>query len=73
MKSTLTRTLNTLLHGTLRGLLRAWVLVVPLVLDGALVGVFDIDSPVPGRFDVEDQEGLETIATLFVRSVGMNA
>ena len=48
-------------------------LVVPLVLDGALVGVFDIDSPVPGRFDVEDQEGLETIATLFVRSLGMNA
>ena len=48
-------------------------LVVPLVLDGALVGVFDIDSPVPGRFDVEDQKGLETIATLFVRSLGMNA
>lgn len=47
-------------------------LVVPLVLDGALIGVFDIDSPVPGRFDVEDQEGLETIATLFVRSLRMN-
>ncbi len=48
-------------------------LVVPLVLDGALIGVFDIDSPVPGRFDVEDQEGLETIATLFMRSLRMNA
>ena len=47
-------------------------LVVPLVLDGALIGVFDIDSPVPGRFDVEDQEGLEAIATLFVRSLRMN-
>jgi L-methionine (R)-S-oxide reductase len=44
--------------------------VVPLVLDGALVGVFDIDSPVPGRFDVEDQVGLETIAALFLRSLG---
>lgn len=48
-------------------------LVVPLVLDGALVGVFDLDSPVPGRFDVEDQEGLETIATLFMRSLRTNA
>src|SRR6476620_10796174 len=37
-------------------------LVVPLVLDGNLVGVFDLDSPLPGRFDVEDQRGLETIA-----------
>ncbi len=44
-------------------------LVVPLVLDGALVGVFDLDSPVPDRFGVEDQAGLETIAALFVRSL----
>lgn len=44
-------------------------LVVPLLLDDALIGVFDIDSPVPGRFDVDDQTGLETIAALFVRSL----
>ena len=43
-------------------------LVVPLVRDGALVGVFDLDSPVPARFDVHDQQGLETIARLFVES-----
>lgn len=48
-------------------------LVVPLVLDDALVGVFDLDSPVPGRFGVEDQEGLETIAALFVRSLRTNS
>lgn len=48
-------------------------LVVPLVLDDALVGVFDLDSPVPGRFDVEDQVGLESIAALFVRSLRTNA
>lgn len=48
-------------------------LVVPLVLDDALVGVFDLDSPVPGRFDVEDQVGLESIAALFVRSLRRNA
>lgn len=44
-------------------------LVVPLVLGGALIGVFDLDSPVPGRFDVEDQVGLENIAALFVSSL----
>ena len=44
-------------------------LVVPLVHEGALLGVFDLDSPVPERFDVEDQAGLETIAALFVRSL----
>lgn len=44
-------------------------LVVPLVLDGTLIGVFDIDSPVPGRFDVDDQIGLEAIAALFLRSL----
>jgi len=32
--------------------------------------VFDIDSPVPARFGVDDQEGLETIARLFVESLG---
>ncbi len=32
MKSSVARTLNTILHGAVRGLLRAWVLVLPLVL-----------------------------------------
>ena len=44
-------------------------LVVPLVHDGALVGVLDLDSPVPDRFDVDDQAGIEAIAALFVRSL----
>ena len=48
-------------------------LVLPLLLDDALIGVLDLDSPVPGRFDVEDQVGLETIAALFVRSLRRNA
>ena len=48
-------------------------LVVPLVLDDVLIGVFDLDSPVPGRFAVEDQAGLESIAALFVRSLRTNA
>ena len=46
-------------------------LVVPLVLDGELIGVFDLDSPVRGRFGVEDQAGLEAIARAFVESIEM--
>lgn len=44
-------------------------LVVPLVKDGALVGVLDLDSPDPGRFDVEDQRGIETIAAIYVEAL----
>ena len=45
-------------------------LVVPLVgADGALLGVFDLDSPLPARFDVEDQQGLEAIARAYVESL----
>ena len=32
-------------------------LVVPIVTAGRLMGVLDLDSPVPGRFDHEDTEG----------------
>ncbi|MQP77615.1 GAF domain-containing protein [Stenotrophomonas sp. MYb238] len=44
-------------------------LVVPLVHDGALVGVFDLDSPVTSRFDADDQAGLEAIAQAFVEAL----
>lgn len=45
-------------------------LVVPLVsADGALLGVFDLDSPEPDRFDEADQRGLEAIARAFVDSL----
>lgn len=47
-------------------------LVIPLVRDGVLIGVFDLDSPVPGRFDVEDQVGLERIAALYLDSIALN-
>jgi GAF domain-containing protein len=39
-------------------------LVVPIVVDGALVGVLDLDSPVAGRFDAEDQAGCEALMAL---------
>ena len=41
-------------------------LVVPLVKDGALVGVLDLDSPLLARFDADDQAGVEAIAAVFV-------
>lgn len=39
-------------------------LVVPLVHDGALIGVLDLDSPSPARFDAEDVAGCEALARL---------
>ena len=44
-------------------------LVVPLVLGDALIGVLDLDSPEPARFDVEDQTGLEAIALAYLESL----
>ncbi|TDK23230.1 GAF domain-containing protein [Luteimonas aestuarii] len=44
-------------------------LVVPLVRDGELVGVLDLDSPELARFDVEDQRGIETIAAIYVEAL----
>ena len=44
-------------------------LVVPLVKDGTLVGVFDLDSPEPARFDVEDQRGLEAVARIYLEAL----
>lgn len=32
-------------------------LVVPILSQGALIGVLDLDSPTPGRFDDEDAQG----------------
>jgi GAF domain-containing protein len=40
-------------------------LVVPLVRNGELIGVLDIDSPLLDRFDAEDQAAFERIAELF--------
>ena len=45
-------------------------IVVPLVSDDdVLVGVLDLDSPVPGRFDQADARGLEAIARRYVSSL----
>ena len=44
-------------------------LVVPLVRDGELIGVFDLDSPEPARFDVDDQRGLEAVARIYLEAL----
>ncbi len=45
-------------------------IVIPLVKDDALIGVLDIDSPVPARFDTDDQQGLEAIARAWLATLG---
>jgi len=39
-------------------------LVVPLVVDGRVIGVLDLDSPTPGRFDADDAAGAERLCAL---------
>lgn len=41
-------------------------LVVPLWRGTDIFGVLDLDSPLPGRFDAADQEGIERLAALYV-------
>lgn len=44
--------------------------VVPIVLnEGRLLGVLDLDSPRPGRFDDEDARGLERLVAVFVAAI----
>jgi GAF domain-containing protein len=39
-------------------------LVVPILHNGRVLAVLDLDSPTPARFDEEDRAGLERIAAL---------
>ena len=41
-------------------------LVVPLVENGSVCGVLDLDSPLPLRFDDIDRQGCERLAELFL-------
>jgi L-methionine (R)-S-oxide reductase len=45
-------------------------IVIPLLRQGELLGVLDLDSPRPRRFDAIDQRGLEALARIFVESLG---
>jgi GAF domain-containing protein len=43
-------------------------IVLPLVQDARLLGVLDLDSPKPSRFDHEDRDGLQAAANLLLSS-----
>ncbi len=43
-------------------------LVVPLLRDGRVFGVIDLDSPVTGRFDPDDQAGIEALAAIYANA-----
>ncbi len=43
-------------------------LVVPLIRDGRVLGVLDLDSPSPNRFDEEDREGCEKLVQIYLNA-----
>ena len=47
-------------------------IVVPLLNWGRLMGVLDIDSATPNRFDEDDREGIESLAAVFVAAEATN-
>ncbi|KHJ50148.1 histidine kinase [Vreelandella venusta] len=46
-------------------------LVVPIVQDGWLWGVLDIDSPQLARFSAQDQAGIEALVDTFIRQTDL--
>jgi L-methionine (R)-S-oxide reductase len=41
-------------------------LVVPLIRDGVVLGVLDLDAPVTGRFDEDDRAGCEALVSVLI-------
>ena len=48
-------------------------LVVPLIGRRGAIGVIDLDSPSPARFDAADQAGIERIAAIYLAACGETA
>lgn len=44
-------------------------LVVPVFADGAVFGVFDLDSPLPNRFDQVDSDGIQSLVRLLEQTL----
>ena len=44
-------------------------LVVPVSRNGVVIAVIDLDSPRQGRFDAEDQAGIEALAKLIAERI----
>jgi len=45
-------------------------IVVPLICNDQVIGVLDVDSPKPDRFDEADQLGIEALAAVYIDSLG---
>ena len=45
--------------------------VVPVVKGGRLMGVLDLDSPLPARFDEDDARGLEVLVAAFAEATDL--
>lgn len=43
-------------------------LVVPLFRGQSIIGVLDLDAPIPARFDADDQRGIEEIAAIYMKA-----
>ena len=46
-------------------------IVIPIHLNGKIIGVLDLDSPVEGRFSKTDQLGLEAVVRLIEKNLGI--
>jgi GAF domain-containing protein len=44
-------------------------IVVPMIKNGQLIGLLDVDSPVTDRFDQADQQGLEHLVQLLLKKL----
>jgi GAF domain-containing protein len=44
-------------------------LVVPVFAQGRILGVLDLDSPLPNRFDAADQAGIEQLAAIYAEAL----
>lgn len=44
-------------------------IVLPLIREGELIGVLDLDSPIKDRFDERDERFLTAVARLFISSL----
>lgn len=44
-------------------------IVIPLIKNGTVIGVLDIDSPINARFSTEDQAGLEKFVAVLLKHI----
>ena len=48
-------------------------IVVPVVVEGRVIAVLDLDSPLPARFDATDQAGLEALIARIAQHIAASS